>query len=374
MKNHVFTLLAILWAFGLNAQEKSFSGKFEGLNSATIDVTVLPLKHGATPIFGKIKCSDGNFSYRIDYKLNMWHLVQLGSEGFNMIFGKEKTANRELRNREIQFFIQPGDSLSISTQTGEYGIFYQVSGNQIGVQQGVFKKELFPLEEEFNRLVLLKEKAEAGNQSGEANEVEEKKQAILTKMEKADLSLIIRHPDWIYSAERFAAYQVDTIAKYFGIFSPEVKESFFGKHLEKIIFSAETGSSAPGFTLPDEKGENVSLSSFKGKYVVLDFWGTWCGVCIKGIPKMKEYNLKCRGKVEFISICCRDDKNSWLAALKKYRMSWTSLFAEDLQIPERYGVEGYPTKIIIDKEGKIVFKSIGEEDDFYNKMDELFCK
>jgi thiol-disulfide isomerase/thioredoxin len=89
---------------------------------------------------------------------------------------------------------------------------------------------------------------------------------------------------------------------------------------------------------------------------------------------MKEYYSKYKDQIAFISIDCRDTKQNWLKAIDRYELNWVNLFTEDETIADKYGVEGYPTKIIIDKEGKIALKTTGEGDEFYDKMDELFGK
>jgi thiol-disulfide isomerase/thioredoxin len=89
---------------------------------------------------------------------------------------------------------------------------------------------------------------------------------------------------------------------------------------------------------------------------------------------MKEYYLKYKNKVEFINIGCRDDKQIWLKTIEKLKIEGINLFAENEDVPDKFGVTGYPTKIVIDKEGKIILKTIGESDEFYAKIDELFNK
>ena len=69
---------------------------------------------------------------------------------------------------------------------------------------------------------------------------------------------------------------------------------------EKAKKVQAAGVEAPDFTLKDIKGNDFKLSSLRGKIVVLDFWGSWCGWCIKGMPKMKEYYEKYKGKFEFL--------------------------------------------------------------------------
>ena len=133
------------------------------------------------------------------------------------------------------------------------------------------------------------------------------------------------------------------------------------------------GVQAPDFKLRNLDGEYMTLASFKGKYVLLDFWGTWCGWCIKGIPDMKEYYAKYKDRIEFVGIDCRDTEEKWMEGVAKHELPWTNLYNGDGQeIVIAYGVQGYPTKIIIDPEGKIVEAFLGEDPALYKKLDELF--
>lgn len=344
----------------------------KGIDSAEISVLVLPLKLGETPISKNIQLINGKFECEIDYNLNMWHLVRLNSKQFHTVFGDEKQDVEGLKHREIVFFIYPGEKLSIEAKIGKYGIDYKISGNEIGNQSNLFSEQLFPLEEELNRLVILRANSLA---SGAGNaDLEKQIDKVNRQIEDTKLKLIAAHPEWIYSAEIVAEFSNDTIARYFKTFTTDVQNSFFGIHLSKILNAAAVGSVAPGFTLKDDKGKNVSLDDFAGKYVVLEFWGTWCGYCIKELPRLKACHSKYRDKVEFIGIDYKDSQQSWFKAISKYELNWTNLIAENDEVRDKYGVEGFSTKIIIDKEGKIVLKTTGESDEFYLKMEELFGK
>ena len=135
----------------------------------------------------------------------------------------------------------------------------------------------------------------------------------------------------------------------------------------------EPGLEAPAFTLNDINGKPLSLASLRGKYVILDFWGSWCGWCIKGFPKMKEYYAKYKGKFEILGIDCNDSEDNWKAAVKKHEVPWLHVYCpEDASVEEDYGITGYPTKIIVDPEGKIVKTIVGEDPAFYTLLDELF--
>lgn len=132
---------------------------------------------------------------------------------------------------------------------------------------------------------------------------------------------------------------------------------------------------APQFSLENTYGKKVSLSDFKGKWVILDFWGSWCIWCIKGFPELKEAYQKYAGTLEVIGIDCRESKEAWLAGIKKYELPWVNLYCPDGNpLLHEYGVQGFPTKAIIDPEGKIRNITVGHDPEFFTKLDALMAQ
>ena len=132
------------------------------------------------------------------------------------------------------------------------------------------------------------------------------------------------------------------------------------------------GAKAPGFSAMKVDGSVFTLSSLQGKYVVLDFWGSWCIWCIRGIPSMKEAYARHKDKVEFVGIACRDTEEKWKAATEKYELPWISVLNPPADnLIKRYAIEGFPTKMILDPQGKIVKIVLGEDPVFYTYLDEL---
>ena len=143
---------------------------------------------------------------------------------------------------------------------------------------------------------------------------------------------------------------------------------------EEAEFSIQEGLLAPDFTVKDIHGKDFTLSSLRGKYVVLDFWGSWCGWCIKGFPDMKKVYERYRGKLEIVGVDCRDTEEKWKAAVEKYQLKWlnvSSKIDDKKDLTEIYNVKGYPTKIIISPEGKMVRIFKGESPDFYKALESL---
>ncbi len=365
----LISIIFLIVSLSAYAQKSQINGKIDGIGNGTIDVLAMPLKEGETPIFDVANCTEGIFSYTLNYNVDMWHLVVLSSNEFQNSFGEGKQSNKELKNREIRFFIRPSQDIDIIASIARYGIKYDVTGNDINDQMTHTERMIFPLAEEYNRLTIQSEKHPT--ESEEHKLIDEKVQLINHQIDSIETSIIANHPDWEYSALLLPKYSLDTVAKFYHGFTPLVKNSFFGNYVEKTLSYSAKGTTVPDFTLPDNHDKLISLSDFKGKYVLLDFWGSWCGYCTSEFPKIKEYNQKYKNEVTFIGINCRDDRNSWLTISEKHNIDWINLFSANKELTELFGVVAYPTKLLIDKEGKIILKTIGGNNEVYMLIDEI---
>ncbi|MBD5232538.1 MAG: TlpA family protein disulfide reductase [Bacteroidales bacterium] len=145
---------------------------------------------------------------------------------------------------------------------------------------------------------------------------------------------------------------------------------------EKRTLELQSGTvEAPAFTLLDLNDKPVSLKDFRGKWVVLDFWGAWCRWCIKGFPELKEAYKDAAGKFEVIGIDNRDTPERWKEAVAKYELPWVNVYNPDspegLALLENYAVQGFPTKVIIDPQGIIRHVTVGEDPSFFTVLREL---
>ena len=147
------------------------------------------------------------------------------------------------------------------------------------------------------------------------------------------------------------------------------RERIFQENKKKIVEGAE----APDFTLNDLNGQPLTLSSLRGKYVVLDFWGSWCGSCIQDIPSMKKYYEKYKDRLEILGIDSHDKEEKWRAAVEKHEIPWLNVrSADDPDVSLLYAIYVFPTKIVIDPAGKIAKIVLGEGPAFYEYLDKLF--
>jgi len=132
------------------------------------------------------------------------------------------------------------------------------------------------------------------------------------------------------------------------------------------------GCEAPDFTLKDINGNDLTLSSLRGQIVVLDFWGSWCGWCIKGFPEMKKYYEKYAGKFEILGVDCGDTDEKWKKAVAENSLPWKHVYnPRSNDIAPKYAITGYPTKIVIGPDGKIMKTVVGEDPAFYTYLDQI---
>lgn len=125
------------------------------------------------------------------------------------------------------------------------------------------------------------------------------------------------------------------------------------------------GKIAPDFSFPTKNGEkNYGPKDFRGKYVLIDFWASWCGPCRQEIPHLKKEYEKYHDKgLEMLSVSIDQSKNAWMNAMRKEKMPWPQVQAPKAgkEIMKEYQFSGIPFIVLLDKEGKIVGKNLRGE-------------
>lgn len=147
----------------------------------------------------------------------------------------------------------------------------------------------------------------------------------------------------------------------YNMLSDRVKKSSLGEKIKKTLVSLQAtgnGQIAPDFTLQTPDGTELTLSSLRGKCVLVDFWASWCGPCIRELPNIKKVYEKYHDKgFEIISISLDDKKNNWIKAIEKHQIPWlhvSSLQGWKCPVAKLYHVTGVPTMYLLDSEGRII--------------------
>ena len=122
---------------------------------------------------------------------------------------------------------------------------------------------------------------------------------------------------------------------------------------------------APDFTLPDMDGKPHTLHEYRGKVVMLNFWATWCPPCRREMPSMEALHQEFQDK-PFVVLAVNEWENTdlvfpWIGQLTRFP-GFPILFDQEGVVAEQYGIQGLPTTVIIDRQGRIVYRAVGGRD------------
>jgi len=201
---------------------------------------------------------------------------------------------------------------------------------------------------------------------------------------KLGMEIMLNYPDYCFSA--FTAYyqfqihniHSDTLDIIMNGFKGQVKESVYYEHLNNLyntIREVAISQPAPGFSIPDTAGNIVELDQFRGTYVLIDFWASWCAPCRAANPKLVEvYKQFADKNFTIIGISVDKEKNLWIKAIESDKLPWinlSNLIGWDI-VADNYGVKAIPQNFLLDTNGIIIDKNI-EPEHLIDKLDTLLA-
>jgi len=368
LKKYLFSLLMVFACHvGLNATVPAQSG--EGSVKTRVTGHIKGQKNPVCVILedaeaGEISSDnvhpvkDGRFDFTIDIS-RVSSLIIADKKYFQAL----NSGNQPAEKNGLQMMLMPGEDAELSGTWKDF----TVKGSAF--YEDYNKVQTF-LDDLYNNLK------------------EENYQEVMTENKRKILDYIRQHPKQEAAMLILGMFQdKEDFVEALNLFDESVREGRMLAFYRPMLQQLETmearreaaakiveGAEAPDFTLPDLKGNALRLSSLRGQYVILDFWGSWCHWCTIGMRDMRKYYKKYAGKFEILGVDCNDTEENWKAAVKQYRIKWLHVrqSKDTEKATDLYGIDGFPTKIIIGPEGRIVKVFSGEDPEFYRFLESLF--
>ena len=202
-------------------------------------------------------------------------------------------------------------------------------------------------------------------------------------------SFVATHKNSVAALEVFSSYYtgltIEEATSEFDSFSKEVKDSELGKTLAQKLFagkSTNSGEQIPDFLVITKDGKSFNSTNLEGKYWLIDFWGSWCAPCRESHPELKALYEKYKGEnfdilgVAFESGSLDNQLKQWGKAIDEDGIPWHHVLNnKENELVKKFGVTSFPTKLLVDPSGKIIYRSTGGHgEDLANKLMEVFSK
>lgn len=231
---------------------------------------------------------------------------------------------------------------------------------------------------------------EIANDSNRMNKLKAESSVVFKQQMELQKEFIQEHPDAFGSLFLLSRMEnMYTAADYetaFNHLADEYKQTAMAQRIAKRIeFLSPTaiGKPAVQFIKKDKDGKEINLANYKGKIVLLDFWGSWCGPCRASHPHLKELYAKYQSKgFEIIAIASEtaktpeEQREKWLAAIQKDGINWVHVLNNEdkatQDLVKEFRVTAFPTKIMLDKDGKILLRITASATDDIDVMLEKY--
>lgn len=372
---HLIHFLLLLSGTAVWAQEKAF------VINGSIPVTakkykvLLSWNNGATAEEANVV----NGKFIIKGSVDEAVVATLMLEEVNPPANKQFDRMEYLRNNLTLFL--DGGTITVTTKT--YLSDAVVKGSQVVNDFYNYTQQVKQITDLDNRLGMVYYSYAQAKNAKVTDKLMEMYKVLSTIYYDAQLAFIQKNPASpvsLYFVKQTLGLDMDAAkaGPMFQLLSSALQNSNAGKELAASIEvgrKSMIGAAATDFTQPSPEGTGIALSSFKGKYVLVDFWASWCGPCRAESPNLvKAYEQYKSKGFEIYSVSLDEDKSKWLKAIKDDKYTWPQagdLKGWDNAAAVVYGVSGIPFNFLVDSNGVIVARNLRGED-LEKKLKELF--
>lgn len=271
-------------------------------------------------------------------------------------------------NKAVNFFLE-ASNIQISANAEDLDNT-EVKGSTSHEELMELKMRLTPMEQASKVLYEAYSAASAEGDTTKLKELEASFEALQDEQNQAVKKFIQDYPSSYvapYALGMYLVYEMtaDQLETALNLLSEAVHNSSDFVRLSEraqVLKKVAEGQPAVDFTLDDPEGREVSLSSFKGKYLLIDFWASWCGPCRKENPHVVQVYEDFRDKgFEILGVSLDTRRDAWIDAIEKDGLDWfhvSDLKGWQSSAGQLYGVNSIPHTVLLDKDGMIIAKGL----------------
>ena len=328
MKKQWMTLGIVALLLSCNTPQKNKFTIQGTISDYPADILILAYQHNGDFTLDTIRITDGHLSYKKQLTDTLVASVVSRDKNSNISVGRGI-----IPGESITIFMTPGTKMEMNLDNRRWPEI-EMKGNVLNEDLMKLYAKTMPLKKE--AFDILREMQNPALTAEQKNELQEKRGGLLTKAEQESIAFVKGNPDsyaalYVLSGLR-NSMSLEEYATIYNRTNAGLQQTALGRQLAeqiRIAKASAVGAIAPDFEKLDKDGKPVRLSDLRGKYVLLDFWGSWCGPCRASHPHLKELQAHYAPKgLEVINIASENGTKAreiWLKAIEEDGMTWTQV-------------------------------------------------